>query len=63
MTFVKQLEYTDDDIELAIQHHGGPFDKICDLIEVKYKIESGELSVDHAENGRIQHSLANMPED
>ena len=59
----KTLEYTDEDIKLSIQHHGGPFDKISDLIEVKYKIESSELSIDHADNDRTQHPLANISED
>jgi len=41
----RHLEYTDDQIEAAIKYHGGPFTDIRELIEVKYKLENGEISV------------------
>jgi len=40
----QQLDYTKEQVEQAIEFHGGEFDNIKDMIEVLYRIESGDIS-------------------
>ena len=59
----QHLEYTDEQIKAAINYHGGPFNDIKELIEVKYRIENGEISVPDNSHKRNQNQPPDIAED
>ena len=59
----QHLEYTDEQIKAAINYHGGPFNDIKELIEVKYRIENGEISVPDNSHKRNQNQRPDIAED